>query len=40
MVLCVKLFGYNGVLMGHAIADIVSAILALGLLILCNPMKN
>ena len=36
---CVKLFAYNGVLMGQAVADVVSALLALGLLVCCNPMR-
>lgn len=37
---CVKLFAYNGVLMGQAVADVVSAIIAVLLLLICNPMKN
>ena len=36
----VKLFAYNGVLMGQAVADVVSAIIAVLLLLICNPMKN
>lgn len=40
LLLCVKLFDYNGVLMGQAVADIVSALIALGLLVLCNPMAQ
>lgn len=38
LLVCVKLFGYNGVLMGQAVADVVSALIALGLLAWCNPM--
>lgn len=31
---------YNGVLMGQAVADVVSALIALGLLVRCNPMRQ
>lgn len=37
---CVKLFDYKGVLMGQAVADVVSAVIAVLLLMFCNPMKN
>ncbi len=37
---CVKLFAYNGVLMGQAVADVVSALIALGLLVCCDPMRS
>lgn len=37
LLICVRLFAYNGVLMGQAVADVVSALIALGLLALCNP---
>ena len=40
LLVCVKLFAYNGVLMGQAVADVVSALIALGLLVLCNPMAQ
>lgn len=38
LLVCVKLFAYNGVLMGQAVADVVSALIALSLLVWCNPM--
>ncbi|WP_125114871.1 MATE family efflux transporter [Agathobaculum sp. Marseille-P7918] len=38
LLVCVKLFAYNGVLMGQAVADVVSALIALSLLALCYPM--
>lgn len=38
LLVCVKLFAYNGVLMGQAVADVASALIALGLLTLCNPI--
>ena len=38
LLVCVKFFAYNGVLMGQAVADVVSALIALGLLVWCNPM--
>lgn len=40
LLVCVKLFAYNGVLMGQAVADVVSAIIAVLLLLICNPMEN
>lgn len=40
LLVCVKLFAYNGVLMGQAVADVVSALIALGLLVCCNPMRS
>lgn len=40
LLVCVKLFAYNGVLMGQAAADVVSALIALGLLVWCNPMAQ
>lgn len=40
LLVCVKLFAYNGVLMGQSVADVVSAIIAVLLLLICNPMKN
>lgn len=40
LLVCVKLFAYNGVLMWQAVADVVSAIIAVLLLLICNPMKN
>lgn len=40
LLVCVKLFAYNGVLMGQAVADVVSALIALGLLVWCNPMAQ
>lgn len=40
LLVCVKLFAYNGVLMGQAVADAVSALIALGLLGFCNPMAH
>lgn len=40
LLVCVKLFAYNGVLMGQAVADVVSALIALGLLVCCNPMAQ
>lgn len=38
LLVCVKLFAYDGVLMGQAAADVLSALIALGLLACCNPM--
>ena len=38
LLVCVKLFAYNGVLMGQAVADVVSALIALVLLACANPM--
>ena len=40
LLVCVKLFAYNGVLMGQAVADVVSALIALGLLVCCDPMRS
>lgn len=40
LLVCVKLFAYNGVLMGQAVADVVSALIALGLLVWYNPMAQ
>lgn len=40
LLVCVRLFAYNGVLMGQAAADVVSALIALGLLVRCNPMRQ
>lgn len=40
LLVCVKCFAYNGVLMGQAVADVVSALIALGLLMCCNPMRS
>lgn len=40
LLVCVKLFTYNGVLMGQAVADVVSALIALGLLVWYNPMAQ
>lgn len=37
---CVQLFAYDGVIMAQAVADVLSAILALGLLIGYNPLKQ
>lgn len=37
---CIKFFAYNGVLMGQAVSDILSSIIAMLLLIWCNPMKS
>lgn len=39
LVVCVKLFAYHGVIMAQAMADVLSALLALTLLIICNPLK-
>lgn len=40
LLVCVKLFNYNGVLMGQAVADVVSAMIAILLLLFLNPMKS
>lgn len=40
LLVCVKLFAYRGVLMGQAVADVVSALIALSLLVFCNPMRS
>ena len=40
LVVCVRLFTYNGVIMAQAVADVLSAVLALGLLFGYNPLKQ
>ena len=40
LVVCVRLFTYNGVIMAQAVADVLSAFLALGLLFGYNPLKQ
>ena len=40
MIICVKLFAYSGVLMGQAVADILSTVIALGLLLKYNPASQ
>lgn len=40
LLVCVKLFAYHGVLMGQAVADVVSALIALSLLVFCHPMDQ
>lgn len=40
LLICVKLFAYNGVLMGQAVSDIISSIIAIILLIFFNPIKS
>lgn len=40
LLICVKFFAYNGVLMGQAISDIISSIIAIILLVFCNPAKS
>ena len=40
LLVCVKFFAYNGVLMGQAVADVVSSLIAMGLLACCNPMRS
>lgn len=37
---CVKLFAYDGILMGQAVSDVISCILALILLAVWNPVKS
>lgn len=39
LVICVNLFAYQGVIMAQAVADVLSAVLALILLAVCNPLK-
>lgn len=39
LLVCVKLFAYHGVIMAQAIADGISTMIAIALLIGCNPMK-
>lgn len=38
LLVCVKFFAYNGVLIGQVVADVVSALITPSLLVLCNPM--
>ncbi len=38
--ICVKLFAYDGLIMSQALADIISALVAILLLLLCNPMRE
>lgn len=40
LLICVKLFAYNGVLMGQAVSDIISSIIAIVLLVFYNPAKS
>ena len=40
IVLCASLFGYQGIIVSQAVADLLSALLALGLLMWQNPMKD
>ena len=40
LVVCVRLFTYNGVIIAQAVADVLSAFLALGLLFGYNPLKQ
>lgn len=40
LLICVKLFAYNGVLMGQAAPDVISTILAAFLLLFYNPMRE
>lgn len=40
LLMCVKLFSCNGMLMGQAAADMVSALIALGLLMWYDPMAQ
>ena len=40
IVVCVNLFAYNGVIMAQAVADVLSTILAIVLLMLFSPMKG
>lgn len=37
---CVKLFSYNGVLMGQAVADVLSTVIAIALLLVFNPTAH
>ena len=39
MVICAKLFGYQGILMSQAAADIVSALIAILLIVLFHPFS-
>lgn len=38
--ICVKLFAYDGILMGQAVSDVISCILAIILLAVWNPVKS
>ena len=40
IVVCASLFGYQGVIMSQPAADLISALIAVGLLIWQNPMKE
>ena len=40
LLVCVRFFGYNGVLMGQAAADVLSAVIAALLMAFCSPMKG
>ena len=40
IVVCVNLFAYNGVIMAQAVADVLSTILAIVLLVFFSPMKG
>lgn len=40
LLICVKLFAYNGVLMEQAVSDIISSIIAIVLLVFYNPAKS
>lgn len=40
LLICVKLFAYDGVLMGQAVSDILSSLIAIILLVLFNPLKG
>ena len=40
LLVCVKLFSCNGMLMGQAAADVVSDLIALGLLMWYDPMAQ
>ena len=39
MLICAKLFGYQGILMSQAAADIVSALIAILLIVLFHPFS-
>lgn len=40
LLICVKLFAYQGVLMGQAVSDVISSVIAIVLLVIYNPMKQ
>ena len=40
LLICVKLFSYQGILMGQAVSDILSSVIAVLLLVYFNPMKQ